>query len=170
MGCEGLAGGVSYPEKTRRVDLYDGKEGFDFGCASAQAPGCQVPSTVERPKNEPISTIVPPAGTPRAASNRNRASSRVSHPLMREATSQQLSNALMARPRPVARLEHLCRYVARSAIATERLSLARDGRVIYGLRRHWRDGTSAVSFDPLTFITEDTGDADSAPSATKRQT
>lgn len=35
---------------------------------------------------------------------------------------------------------------------TERLSLARDGRVIYGLRRHWRDGTAAVSFDPLTFI------------------
>ena len=50
------------------------------------------------------------------------------------------------------RLEHLCRYVARPAIATERLSLAPDGRVIYRLRRHWRDGTSAVSFDPLTFI------------------
>ncbi len=45
------------------------------------------------------------------------------------------------------RLEHLCRYVARPAIATERLSLARDGRVLYRLRRHWRDGTSAVSFD-----------------------
>ena len=50
------------------------------------------------------------------------------------------------------RLEHLCRYVARPAIATERLALAPDGRVVYGLRRHWRDGTSAVSFDPLTFI------------------
>jgi len=50
------------------------------------------------------------------------------------------------------RLEHLCRYVARPAIATGRLALAADGRVIYGLRRHWRDGTSAVSFDPLTFI------------------
>ncbi len=50
------------------------------------------------------------------------------------------------------RLEHLCRYVARPAIATERLSLARDDRVIYRLRRHWRDGTSAVSFDPLAFI------------------
>ena len=50
------------------------------------------------------------------------------------------------------RLEHLCRYVARPAIATERLSLAPNGRVIYRLRRHWRDGTSAVSFDPLTFI------------------
>jgi hypothetical protein len=50
------------------------------------------------------------------------------------------------------RLEHLCRYVARPAIASERLSIAPNGRVIYRLRRHWRDGTSAVSFDPLTFI------------------
>ncbi len=50
------------------------------------------------------------------------------------------------------RLEHLCRYVARPAIATERLSLARDGRVFYGLRRHWREGTSTVSVDLLTFI------------------
>ena len=50
------------------------------------------------------------------------------------------------------RLEHLCRYVARPAIASERLALSPGGRVIYGLRRHWRDGTSAVSFDPLTFI------------------
>jgi hypothetical protein len=50
------------------------------------------------------------------------------------------------------RLEHLCRHVARPAIATERLSLAADRRVVYRLRRHWRDGTSAVSFDPLTFI------------------
>jgi hypothetical protein len=30
--------------------------------------------------------------------------------------------------------------------------LAPDGRVIYGLKRPWRDGTSAISFDPLTFI------------------
>ncbi|MFM8780592.1 MAG: transposase, partial [Gemmatimonadota bacterium] len=50
------------------------------------------------------------------------------------------------------RLEHLCRYVTRPPIATQRLVLAPDGRVIYGLKRHWRDGTSAVSFDPLTFI------------------
>jgi hypothetical protein len=50
------------------------------------------------------------------------------------------------------RLEHLCRYVTRPPIATERLALAPDGRVVYGLKRHWRDGTSAVSFDPLTFI------------------
>lgn len=49
-------------------------------------------------------------------------------------------------------LEHLCRYVTRPPIATQRLALAPEGRVVYGLKRHWRDGTSAVSFDPLTFI------------------
>lgn len=50
------------------------------------------------------------------------------------------------------RLEHLCRYVTRPPIATQRLELAPDGRVLYGFKRHWRDGTSAVSFDPLTFV------------------
>jgi hypothetical protein len=50
------------------------------------------------------------------------------------------------------RLEHLCRYVTRPPVATQRLVLSPDGRVIYCLKRHWRDGTSAVSFDPLTFI------------------
>ena len=42
--------------------------------------------------------------------------------------------------------------MTRPPIATQRLVLAPDGRVIYGLKRHWRDGTSAISFDPLTFI------------------
>ena len=37
------------------------------------------------------------------------------------------------------------------ALASERLSLAEDG-VVYALRRHWKDGTRAVMFDPLDFI------------------
>lgn len=49
-------------------------------------------------------------------------------------------------------LERLCRYVARPPIKVERLSLDSDGRVIYALRRHWRDGTSAIAFDPLDFL------------------
>ncbi|MBK7641772.1 MAG: transposase [Planctomycetes bacterium] len=49
-------------------------------------------------------------------------------------------------------LERLCRYIARPPIKGERLSLAPDGRVIYALRRHWRDGTSAIAFEPLDFI------------------
>ena len=49
-------------------------------------------------------------------------------------------------------LEQLCRYIARPAIATERLSLARDGKVVYELRRPWRNGTTHFVFEPLTFI------------------
>ena len=50
------------------------------------------------------------------------------------------------------RLEHLCRYVACGPIASERLSLSPEGKVIYELRRAWRDGTTRIVFDPLTFI------------------
>jgi hypothetical protein len=39
------------------------------------------------------------------------------------------------------RLEHLCRYITRPAIATERLSMSPDGKVVYQLRRPWRDGS-----------------------------
>jgi hypothetical protein len=49
-------------------------------------------------------------------------------------------------------LERLCRYIARPPIKVERLSLDANGRVIYALRRHWRDGTSAIAFDPLDFL------------------
>jgi hypothetical protein len=49
-------------------------------------------------------------------------------------------------------LENLCRYVARPAVATERLSRFPDGRVLYRLRHPWRDGTSHVIFEPLDLI------------------
>jgi len=49
-------------------------------------------------------------------------------------------------------LERLCRYIARPAIASERLSIDPDGRVVYRLRRAWRDGTSAIVFEPLVFL------------------
>lgn len=50
------------------------------------------------------------------------------------------------------KLERLCRYVARSAVADSRLSLTRDGRVRYSLKTPWRDGTTHVVFEPLDFI------------------
>ncbi len=37
-------------------------------------------------------------------------------------------------------------------IASERLSLTPDGRVLLELRRPFRDGTTHVCFDPLTFL------------------
>ena len=50
------------------------------------------------------------------------------------------------------RLERLCRYVARPAVASERLSLSRNGNVLYRLRRPWRDGTTHFVFEPLVFL------------------
>ena len=50
------------------------------------------------------------------------------------------------------RLERLCRYAARPAVATERLSELPDGRLLYRLKRPWRDGTSAVIFEKQDFI------------------
>ena len=49
-------------------------------------------------------------------------------------------------------LERLCRYIARPAIAQDRLSTRHDGKIVYRLRHPWRDGTSQVVFDPLDFI------------------
>jgi len=50
------------------------------------------------------------------------------------------------------RLERLCRYAARPAVATERLSALPDGRLLYRLKRRWRDGTSAVVFEKQDFL------------------
>ncbi len=50
------------------------------------------------------------------------------------------------------RLERLCRYVARPPLASERLSRLEDGRLLYRLKRRWRDGTTALVFEPLELI------------------
>ncbi len=49
-------------------------------------------------------------------------------------------------------LENLCRYVARPAVATERLSILPDGRVAYRLRHRWRNGATHVMFEPLDLV------------------
>jgi hypothetical protein len=49
-------------------------------------------------------------------------------------------------------LENLCRYVARPAVATERLSILPDERVAYKLRHKWRNGVTHVIFEPLDLI------------------
>ena len=52
------------------------------------------------------------------------------------------------------RLERLIRYAARPAVATERLTALADGRLLYRLKRPWRDGTSAVIFEPQDFMSK----------------
>ena len=50
------------------------------------------------------------------------------------------------------KLERLCRYIARPAIAEQRLSLTTQGRVRYKLKTPYRDGTTHVVLDPLDFM------------------
>jgi len=50
------------------------------------------------------------------------------------------------------RLERLCRYVARSPLAAERLSRLDDGRLLYRLKNRWRDGSTHVLFEPQELL------------------
>jgi len=50
------------------------------------------------------------------------------------------------------RLEHLCRYITRPPIATQRLSLDSRGRVVYRYKQPFRDGSTHVVLGPLDFI------------------
>jgi len=50
------------------------------------------------------------------------------------------------------KLERLCRYISRPAVAEQRLSLTPNGNVRYQLKTPYRDGTTHVIFDPLNFI------------------
>jgi len=50
------------------------------------------------------------------------------------------------------RLEHLCRYIARPPFAAGRLKWSRHGRVLYELRKAWRDGTTHIVFEPMVLL------------------
>ncbi|MEP7310991.1 MAG: transposase [Pseudomonadota bacterium] len=43
-----------------------------------------------------------------------------------------------------AKLERLCRYVSRPAVATERLAMTSSGQVRYQLKTPYRDGTTHI--------------------------
>ena len=49
-------------------------------------------------------------------------------------------------------LERLIRYACRPPVAAERLSVLPDGRLLYRLKRRWRDGTTHVIFEQLELI------------------
>jgi hypothetical protein len=50
------------------------------------------------------------------------------------------------------RLERLCRYITRPPIATKRLSVDDQGRVVYRYKQPFRDGSTHVILEPLDFI------------------
>jgi hypothetical protein len=50
------------------------------------------------------------------------------------------------------KLERLCRYISRTALATLRLSLSAQGHIRYAPKTPYRDGTTHVVFEPLDFL------------------
>jgi hypothetical protein len=50
------------------------------------------------------------------------------------------------------KLEKICRYIARPAIAQERLSLNERGQVVYRLKRAYDDGTTHIIMEPLELM------------------
>lgn len=50
------------------------------------------------------------------------------------------------------KLERVCRYIARPAIAENRLFTSANGDVIHKLRKPWDDGTVAVRLTPLELM------------------
>ncbi len=50
------------------------------------------------------------------------------------------------------KLERLCRYITRPAIAERRLSLTHQGKVRFELKTPYRDGTTHIIFDPVDFM------------------
>ncbi len=50
------------------------------------------------------------------------------------------------------KLEHLCRYITRPAIANERLTLNGTGQAVLTLKTPYRDGTTHIVMSPLEFM------------------
>ena len=63
-----------------------------------------------------------------------------------------LHAGIVARAAERQKLERLCRYIIRPAVAEKRLSLTPNGNVRYQLKTPYRDGTTHVIFEPLDDI------------------
>lgn len=50
------------------------------------------------------------------------------------------------------RLERVCRYIARPAVAEERLTTDDSGNVIYKFKKPWDDGTTAMKLTPMELM------------------
>jgi len=63
-----------------------------------------------------------------------------------------LHAGVVARANERQKLERLCRYISRPAVAEKRLSLTPKGNVQYEVKTPYRDGTTHVIFEPVDFI------------------
>jgi hypothetical protein len=63
-----------------------------------------------------------------------------------------LNAAVVCAPHQRDRIERLCRYITRPALALERLSTNGAGQVVYQLKTPYRDGATHFVFEPLEFL------------------
>jgi ribosomal protein S27E len=63
-----------------------------------------------------------------------------------------LHAGVMAEAHQRDKLERLCRYISRPAIAEKRLSITNNGQIRYQLKTPYRNGTTHVIFEPLDFM------------------
>ena len=73
-------------------------------------------------------------------------------PHLAEAGGFSLHAGVVATAHQRDKVERLCRYIARPAIASGRLALTAQGQVRYTLKTPYRDGTTHVIFEPLEFM------------------
>lgn len=76
----------------------------------------------------------------------------LNNPLLARASGFSLHAAIVCETWQRSRLERLCRYITRPPIATKRLSVDGQGRVVYRYKHPFRDGSTHVVLEPLDFI------------------
>lgn len=76
----------------------------------------------------------------------------VNKKLLAKCSGFSLHAGVAAKAHERAKLERLCRYIARPAVSSKRLSLTQHGKIQYALKTPYRDGTTHVIFEPLDFI------------------
>lgn len=74
------------------------------------------------------------------------------NPLLAQVAGFSLHAATVCEAHQRSKLERLCRYITRPAIATKRLSVDRQGRVVYRYKHPFRDGSTHVLLEPLDFM------------------
>jgi hypothetical protein len=114
---------------------------LDGFLAEAEARGHPLPSFVESTFIARLGNAMLAAGAVDAASSRCATLA---------GFSLHAGLAIAAIDRPG--LERICRYMGRPPLASERLERLSDGRILDRLRHRWRDGTSALVFEPGEFL------------------
>lgn len=74
--------------------------------------------------------------------------------LLGEIAGFSLHAGVVAKANQRNKLERLCGYISRPAIAMDRLSLTEEGDISYELKTPYRNGTTHIIFEPLDFISK----------------